>query len=632
VPIPNEIWAFSAIILIGAFFVSPGFFTIDETIYYLGARSIAEHGTLGIDNGYAQFHSESLKLTLLVEGPQGLTPQYPAGSAVLAGLLLPFLGARAFILLNALAAVLTLFTVRNICLSQFKSEPVARIAVALLVAGTFWLEYTVGIWPHALAAYFALQAYSFALRHLDRDGEDPQCAILSGVFAGAGMLFRLDAIFAIVAIGLILILFAPRLVRSTFWFGAGALPAFALASWFNYLKFGSANPLSYGTSGGSTDLASYGPLIAALSLGLVALALFKKIGSRINRKASIASIAILGIAILLTPAASDWVVRCWRGFLALVIDARYIDDQASVLTEGPGQVMLVRGLVKKSLGQSMPWIGLAAILVTGKVAKRDRRMFLTLAILIATMTLPFISRSWHGGLSNNMRYFLPALPPICILCARLIPNLWSSVGKAPLFAVAGLWATIIVSLLWARFTAAGYAGVQHVASTFVLLATTLAALAAGASWRFQPAGRTMTITLLGSGFILSMMSAVSDFAVETTRRTIFHGRAATLSELPPKSLIITYPEWLDTRTPGNGSIVSLRDPTTKQIDRKLIVDALDAGYRVFIISYEFDVARDVPPGVQLFQTPYAYPDGQFLELRRMAISQPNTQGNGGDIR
>jgi hypothetical protein len=185
-------------------------------------------------------------------------------------------------------------------------------------------------------------------------------------------------------------------------------------------------------------------------------------------------------------------------------------------------------------------------------------------------------------------------------------------------AVAGLWTAIIVSLAWAQLNPAGYAGVQHMTSTFVLLATSLAALGAGASWRFQQAGRMMTIILLGSGFILAMMSAASDFAVETIRRTAFHSRAAVLSELPAKSLIITYPEWLDTRTPGNGSIVSLRDPTSKEIDKKLVVDALNAGYRVFVINYEFDALRDVPAGVRAVPTPYAYPDGEFLELRRQA--------------
>ena len=118
-----------------------------------------------------------------------------------------------------------------------------------------------------------------------------------------------------------------------------------------------------------------------------------------------------------------------------------------------------------------------------------------------------------------------------------------------------------------------------------------------------------------------LVGVTPDFAVEAKRRTVFHSRAAALSELPPKSLIITYPEWLDTRTPGNGSIVSLRDPTSKQIDKKLVVAALDAGYRVFIIDYEFDASRDVPAGVQPVPTPYAYPDGEFLELRRSPLAR-----------
>src|SRR3990170_8841381 len=211
-PIQRELWGLSAIILIAAFIVSPGFFQIDEAIHYLGARAFAERGSLGIDNGYHQLHSESLRLRFLVDGPQGLTPQYPAGSALLAAPLLPFLGARAFILLNALAAVAMLFTVRKICLSQLGNETIARIAVALLVAGTFWVEYAVGVWPHMLSAFCAVQAYWFALRHLDSYGKSDRDAILSGLFAGAGMLFRLDAVLAVPAIGLILILFASRFV------------------------------------------------------------------------------------------------------------------------------------------------------------------------------------------------------------------------------------------------------------------------------------------------------------------------------------------------------------------------------------------------------------------------------------
>jgi hypothetical protein len=624
-PIQREYWGLSAIILIGALLVSPGFFSIDEAIYYAGARAIAEGGTLGINtNGFEQFHSESLKLRLLVEGPQGLTPQYPAGSALLAGMLLPFLGPRAFILLNALAAIATLFTVRKICLSQFKSETVARIAVALLVAGTFWVEYAVGIWPHALSAFFAVQAYWFALRHLETGGKGYRDAILSGLFAGAGMLFRLDAVFAVPAIGLMMVLFAPRFIRSTFHFGAGVLPSLALASWLNYLKFGALNPFSYGKSGGNMDLATYGSFFVALCIGFGLLALFRKAGWRIDRKVAIASLVILGGALLLIPATNAWLLRLWNGFLALVVDARNIQEHRIGVEERPGHTRLFWGLGKKSLGQSMPWIGITAILLTSGVQKGDRRIFATLFIFIATMTMPFILLSWHGGTSSNMRYFLPVLPPLCILCAKLISDLWLSVSHATAFAAAGAWAATGLCLAWTLLHPSGYVGVQQILTEYVLLATALVAISAGASWRFQQIGRNLTIALFACGFIMSMTSAFVDFAVTADRRAYAHSVSQVVPDLPAKSLIIAYPEWVAVYIPGNGSILAERDPETKRIDSQLIFNALDAGYRVFIIDFDFNAARDAPPGVEPLPTSYSYPRGRFIELRRRAAPPPET--------
>jgi hypothetical protein len=613
----KELWVMLAIVLAAAFMVSPGFFSIDEAIYYLGARTIAEGGSLGLDNGYHQFHSESLRLRFLVDGPQGLTPQYPVGSALLAAPLLPFLGGRAFILLNAVAAVLMLFTVRNICLSQYKSETIWRIAVGLLVAGTFWLEYAVGVWPHMLSAYFAVQAYWFALRHLDSDGKNYRDAILSGLFAGAGTLFRLDAALAMPAIGLIMVMFAPRFVRSSFCFGAGVLPSLALASWFNYLKFGTPNPFSYGQSGGNTDLTAYGPIFAALCVGFGALILWRKAGWKINRKAAIASLVILGGALLVIPATNAWLLRFWNGFLTLVVDIRGIDDPRIGIKEGPGGTLLFWTLVKKSLGQSIPWIGLTAMLLTSQVQNGERRFIATLLIFMATMTMPFILLSWHGGGGSNMRYFLPLLPALCILCARLLTDLWSSVPNAISFAVAGVWAAIALGLAWTFLHPSGYAGVQQILSAYVLLATALAAIVAGISWRYQQAGRKLAIALFGSGFIISMTSAIADFQITAKRRAMSHGISETVGSLPAKSLVITFPEWAALRMPGNGSIVASRDPETQRVDPQLIFDALHAGYRVFMTSFEFDVIRDVPPGLESIATDYEFHLGRMIELRRM---------------
>jgi len=622
-PIRREMWGLSAIILLGAFIVSPGFFLIDEAIYYLGARAVAEWGSLGIsNNGFEQFHSESLKLRFLVDGPQGLTPQYPAGSALLAGMLLPFLGLRAFILLNALAAVATLFTVRKICLSQFKSETVARIAIALLVTGTFWVEYAVGVWPHLLSTFFAVQAYWFALRHLDSDGKEYRHAVLSGLFAGVGILFRLDAALAVPAIGLIMVMFAPRFVRSSLWFAAGVLPTLALLSGLNCLKFGSPNPLSYGQSGGNADLAAYGAVFAALCVGFGALVIWRTVGWKIDRRMAIGSVAVLGATLLLIPTTNALLLRFWNGFLTLVVDARNIQDHRLGIERGPGNTIVAWGQARKSLGQSMPWIGLTAMTLTSGVQKEDRRSFAMLFIFIATMTMPFIFLSWHGGGGSNMRYFLPVLPTLCILCAKLIYDLWQSVPTAIMFVAAGVWAALGLCLAWTWLHPSRFVAVQQILSTYILLVIALIAIAAGIDGRFRQAARGLAIVVFAAGFIMSMSFALSDFAAAAQRRASNYSGRLALAELPAKSLVIAYPEWAGDRVPGNGSILAVRDEWTRQPDPQLIVDALDAGYRVFIVSFEFDARRDVPPGVEPFATNYEFPGGRFIELRRQSARLP----------
>ena len=96
----------------------------------------------------------------------------------------------------------------------------------------------------------------------------------------------------------------------------------------------------------------------------------------------------------------------------------------------------------------MPWIGLSAILLTCRVRPGEQRLFATLAILIATMSVPFIWLSWHGGGSGNMRYFLPILPPLCILCARLFHDLWLVTPQARISAGIGMSITLALGATW----------------------------------------------------------------------------------------------------------------------------------------------------------------------------------------
>jgi hypothetical protein len=216
-----------------------------------------------------------------------------------------------------------------------------------------------------------------------------------------------------------------------------------------------------------------------------------------------------------------------------------------------------------------------------------------------------------------MRYFLPVLPAICILCARPILDLWRAVPNAIILVAAGIWAALVLGFGWAFLHPSGFAGVQQIISTFVLLALALAAMAAGLVWRFQPAARGITIALFAASFLMSAAFAVYDVMASMERRASTREPNEAIAKLPAKSLVITFPEWAVFNLPANGSLLAVRDVETMSTDHKLIIDALDAGYRVFVTSYKFDARRDVPLGVQSsINFDYSYLHGWMVELRR----------------
>jgi hypothetical protein len=390
----------------------------------------------------------------------------------------------------------------------------------------------------------------------------------------------------------------------------------AISSSLNYLKFGSLNPISYGRVGGNIDLSTYIPLMVGICLCIGGIFLFRRFELKIHRTLVFAALVVAVGALLLIPITRPSIFRFCHGFLSLVVDARHISDQRIWVQEAPEQILMFWGLVKKSLGQSMPWIGITAVLLTKPVQESERRSFAVLIIVIAMMVLPFIYLSWHGGSSSNMRYFLPALPPLCILCSKLVFDLGRSVNQAKSFAATGAWIAIAMCAGWTMIHPSRYPGVQQILSTYLLLATALACIAAGTSGRFGEVGRKVALTLLGSGIALSMIFAFTDLAATARHRTITKSINDSLAKLPPKSLVYVLPEWVAHRLPGNGSIIAVRNLRTNRTDPELIVNALKSNYRVFIIGHDFDPARDVPSGVDWAVTDFTYYGGRMIEMRQ----------------
>ena len=54
--------------------------------------------------------------------------------------------------------------------------------------------------------------------------------------------------------------------------------------------------------------------------------------------------------------------------------------------------------------------------------------------------------------------------------------------------------------------------------------------------------------------------------------------------------------------------------------KELVENALDAGYRVFVVEY--DPLLYVPPGYRSYPTPIKFKHGRGIELRRSAARSP----------
>lgn len=446
------VWVGAAVIAI-AFLSSDGLFIADELIYYLGTQSIVHHGSFVVHTGYEQFHSSGLRLLFLVDGAHGMVPQYPPGYAVLAAPFDALFGARGFVLINAVAAVAAAFTIRALTHQLFASARTAVIAPYLFLLGTFALDYAYGVWPQMLAAYLAIASILCVARSLDATNRATfGYSIAAGSLIGGGMLVRLDALLLLPAFIAFHIVETRQPARPITALLLGLLPGTILLSLANHFKFGTFNPLSYGSSGGGTDLTSYWSLLALLPLGIAIL-----LAIRWGRRRPLQLLPILGLAAaILVIACSAGLIggiigQCLSGIYALIIDITRIgpgDPSATVHSDG---TVLFFGMPKKALAQSLPWLGILPLLILDRRDAKRTRGNILLLLVCAFWIAPFALRSWYGGMASNMRYLLPIVPLLCILAINCLDHLRAehSLPERPLFRtyIAGIAAAGAASFL-----------------------------------------------------------------------------------------------------------------------------------------------------------------------------------------
>jgi hypothetical protein len=405
--------------------VQPGHFSTDEVIYHQMVRSL-ELGTWPeIRTGFEEFPSAELRHHFHKLRDGALIPQYPYLHSVLAWPFYKVAGYRGLFALNALALV----GVAAVCFAaarrMYGSVKLAADAVIILLLATFMWQYGHAAWPHALSALFVGGAALLAIMAAQEEVRSRAIAYsaAAGLVIGIGAGVRLDTVFILPALTFPFLFATPARPREAVAAALGAVPGLLVLALTNLAKFGALSPFTYGD--GTTDLVRHAPpaIIGVISLGILWIVTRPRISSKLKGKPLLwTGVLLLGAAaILLLPPLFRAVLQLADGVWQLLVDFRIRDPNIveAGLTRGPLGGMVYSGAVKKSLLQSLPW--LPAAMLAAAMALRPWRaaMVHQIAVLVIVGYFGFYAyTAWHGGMSFNLRYFVPFLPFIAIYGAR----------------------------------------------------------------------------------------------------------------------------------------------------------------------------------------------------------------------
>lgn len=540
-------------VVFAAVVAQPGHFSVDEGIYHQMSRALAQGMWPEVWNGYDEFPSAELRHPLHRVENGELLPQYPYLYPVLAYPFYAVAGYRGLFVLNALA----LLAVAGMCAATarrlYGKPRIAADAAILLMLGTFIWQYGHAAWPHAVSAAFVGGALLLAVTAAgeSRHGKAAALAGVAGLVLGFAAGIRLDAAFAAPALIVPFLLTAPTRLREATAALIGMLPGFIILALTNHLKFGTFNPFSYGEVHGAATSAAYLPLAAMGVAALAALYMLSRprVWSFVrSRPVPFAgAFAVLCVTIVALPQTSSLLARLGDGAWQLLVDFRLRNPDVLEpgLERGPLGGIVYLGVVKTSLLQSLPWLPAAVLAAAASLrAWRSAASHQVLILAVAGYVGAFSLFAWHGGMSFNLRYFVPILPVLAIYGARGIHDLAAGLPeqtRRTVLAVGGFSVFAWLILL--------YRNPHLEAQEPVLLNVPLllaACLVAGMLWR-RLAGTDRRTAHVATGLAMTLCVTWSsvvaigyDFPFAALRRVGFAMATAEISPyVQPDSIVFT---------------------------------------------------------------------------------------------
>lgn len=418
-------------VLATAYLVRPGYLSIDETVYHWSSREFASRMSLDIRNGYEEHPSPELVHPFLRVHNGRLYSQYPPLFAVLAAPFYKLSGYYGLFVMNALAFVLVVFLCFLTAKHLFGDVDLALNAAMILCFATFAWEYSQASWPHMISCCFILGSFYLFVRSCFSAEERQRLlfAFAAGVVAGFAPGIRSEAICIFPLLSVPFACTRPLRFREFAMFFVGVLPGTGTLSWINYIRFDRFTPFA----DGNVSLGLGGIFAATLLVaGLAALITRPAVADKIARHKIVlwgAAVPALLLVILLEPARRFILDMGLNAFVS-TIDIRFMPNvPVPGMMRGALGSVIYLGAMKKALLQSLPFLAILVLPLVKAFRSGPDSTPLRLLWLVPFMFIGFYAYIWSrfasydGGKCLNMRYFVPTLPFLAIICAHALRDL-----------------------------------------------------------------------------------------------------------------------------------------------------------------------------------------------------------------
>ena len=576
--------------------VVPAVFTIDDNNYLVNVIALRNgHVTVANTAGL----TPSRELLFFDPGPWSrqveTTPVASVAPPLYAPIALPFsyFGWRGLVALNSLAYLVTTALVYACC-RRYSQDPLTPwVAAAAFAFGGFALEYSQGVWPHALSVALCTGAIVLAGRSME-DAKAP-LAGAAGLLLGVAAGLRYQNAMLIVAVGFgVFLLAARRRFHLTIAFIALAAVPLLISSTINHARLGSWNPISKGQN------YLHVPVVHGTQKSL-----------------------------------TDPLLMFWGQVVDYSVRPPLTDPTAAGwMTYEPstGAHLMMSVIVKKAMTQSAPWVPVALLVcmvawlpvASGAEPRRRHLRLFSIAGGSVLAAFSFAGVARHDGLAFNPRYLLELLPLAAIAVAWAVDGLSLSLRVLLIGAIAGLLAALFV-LLGLPLVGDGRDPLW-LARQFVILKIPLALSAVFlATWvaiRTKLIASTWPVAAAAGacfGWALAVHIAEDVPAANALRRHHL-ARAEVLAPLlPDRSALVTY---------GGQKIA----PAALLLDRDIVIveawvdegadaptlvrELLAAGRRVFVIRTQFpaEILDRIGAGLTVHPTGSSS-DLEVVELR-----------------